>query len=110
MINVQKKIIPSGPNALVDTIFKVNGAKLNPEDVDKLKGVLRKIPIKEGMIIKMRFGLDDDISRTYAEIGQKFDVTEGRIRQIKERAIRKLRHPSRSQELVYLIRGLPDAK
>ena len=48
---------------------------------------------------KLRFGLEDGKSRTLEEVGQRFDVTRERIRQIEAKALRKLRHPSRSKKL-----------
>ena len=49
--------------------------------------------------MKMRFGLDDDRPRTLEEVGKAFNVTRERIRQIEAKALRKLRHPSRSKKL-----------
>ena len=53
----------------------------------------------EERIIKMRFGLEDGTEHTLEEVGEKFGVTRERIRQIEAKALRKLRHPSRSKKL-----------
>jgi RNA polymerase primary sigma factor len=50
-------------------------------------------------VLKMRFGLDDGYSRTLEEVGRHFKVTRERIRQIEAKALKKLRHPSRSRKL-----------
>jgi RNA polymerase primary sigma factor len=61
--------------------------------------VLRMLTPREEKIIRMRFGLDDGSEHTLEEVGQSFAVTRERIRQIEAKALRKLRHPSRSQKL-----------
>ena len=61
--------------------------------------VLRTLSPREASIIKMRFGLEDGTERTLEEVGENFQVTRERIRQIEAKALRKLRHPSRSQRL-----------
>jgi len=61
--------------------------------------VLNTLTPREERIIKMRFGLEDGTERTLEEVGQKFGVTRERIRQIEAKALRKLRHPSRSRRL-----------
>ncbi len=50
-------------------------------------------------VLKLRFGLEDGRARTLEEVGKKFDVTRERIRQIEAKALRKLRHPTRSKKL-----------
>lgn len=50
-------------------------------------------------MLKLRFGLEDGRARTLEEVGKKFDVTRERIRQIEAKALRKLRHPTRSKKL-----------
>lgn len=64
-----------------------------------LEDVLNTISPREKMIIRLRFGLEDGRPRTLEEIGEKLGVTRERIRQIEAKAIRKLRHPSRSKKL-----------
>jgi RNA polymerase primary sigma factor len=61
--------------------------------------VLNMLSPREERIIKMRFGLEDGTEHTLEEVGQKFGVTRERIRQIEAKALRKLRHPSRSRQL-----------
>jgi RNA polymerase primary sigma factor len=61
--------------------------------------VLRSLNAREEKIIRMRFGLEDGSERTLEEVGQSFAVTRERIRQIEAKALRKLRHPSRSRGL-----------
>ncbi len=54
---------------------------------------------REGRVLQLRFGLKDGKSHTLEEVGKKFGVTRERIRQIEAKALRKLRHPSRSRKL-----------
>ena len=54
---------------------------------------------REKKVLELRFGLEDGRSRTLEEVGQEFGVTRERIRQIEAKALRKLRHPSRSKKL-----------
>jgi RNA polymerase primary sigma factor len=61
--------------------------------------VLRTLNPREASIIKMRFGLEDGTERTLEEVGENFQVTRERIRQIEAKALRKMRHPSRSRRL-----------
>jgi RNA polymerase primary sigma factor len=66
---------------------------------EKTAEVLRTLTPREEKIIKLRFGLEDGSERTLEEVGQEFQVTRERIRQIEAKALRKLRHPSRSRRL-----------
>src|SRR5256885_4725304 len=66
---------------------------------DVVKDILNMLTPREERIIKMRFGLEDGTEHTLEEVGQKFGVTRERIRQIEAKALRKLRHPSRSRQL-----------
>jgi RNA polymerase primary sigma factor len=65
----------------------------------KTANVLRTLNPREASVIKMRFGLEDGTARTLEEVGEIFQVTRERIRQIEAKALRKLRHPSRSSGL-----------
>ncbi len=66
---------------------------------EQLIEVLDTLTEREQNVLKLRFGLDDGRARTLEEVGKKFDVTRERIRQIEAKALRKLRHPSRSKKL-----------
>src|SRR5262245_59803010 len=61
--------------------------------------VLNMLTPREERVLKMRFGLEDGTERTLEEVGRAFGVTRERIRQIEAKALRKLRHPSRSRRL-----------
>jgi RNA polymerase primary sigma factor len=67
--------------------------------------VLRTLTPREERVIKMRFGLEDGSEHTLEEVGQSFQVTRERIRQIEAKALRKLRHPSRSRKLKAFVDG-----
>jgi RNA polymerase primary sigma factor len=66
---------------------------------EQLVEVLDTLTDREQKVLKLRFGLEDGRARTLEEVGKKFDVTRERIRQIEAKALRKLRHPSRSKKL-----------
>ena len=66
---------------------------------EQLNEVLATLTDREAKVLKLRFGLIDGKARTLEEVGQKFDVTRERIRQIEAKALRKLRHPSRSKKV-----------
>ena len=66
---------------------------------EQLEGVLDTLTPREEKVLRLRFGLDDGRARTLEEVGQVFGVTRERIRQIEAKALRKLRHPSRSKKL-----------
>ncbi len=66
---------------------------------DEISEVLETLTEREEKVIRLRFGLEDGKSRTLEEVGQMFGVTRERIRQIEAKALRKLRHPSRSRKL-----------
>jgi RNA polymerase primary sigma factor len=72
---------------------------------DQIASVLRTLTPREERIIRMRFGLDDGSQRTLEEVGQVFAVTRERIRQIEAKALRKLRHPSRSGRFQIFVRS-----
>jgi len=66
---------------------------------EQLNDVLHTLTPREEQVLKLRFGLEDGRTRTLEEVGKKFDITRERIRQIEAKALRKLRHPSRSKLL-----------
>ena len=66
---------------------------------EQLEDVLKTLTPREEKVLRLRFGLDDGRARTLEEVGQSFGVTRERIRQIEAKALRKLRHPSRSKKL-----------
>jgi RNA polymerase primary sigma factor len=61
--------------------------------------VLASLTPRERKVLELRFGLEDGRSRTLEEVGREFNVTRERIRQIEAKALRKLRHPTRSRKL-----------
>jgi RNA polymerase primary sigma factor len=67
--------------------------------------VLKSLTPREEKVIKMRFGVVDGSEHTLEEVGQNFAVTRERIRQIEAKALRKLRHPSRSRKLKAFLEG-----
>ena len=86
--------------------FVPDERNMSPEDYatnemlkDEIGEVLLTLTEREEKVIKLRFGLEDGKSRTLEEVGQMFGVTRERIRQIEAKALRKLRHPSRSRKL-----------
>ena len=66
---------------------------------EQLEEVMKTLTPREAKVLKLRFGLEDGKSRTLEEVGKEFNVTRERIRQIEAKALRKLRHPSRSKKL-----------
>ena len=74
-------------------------AVININLKEQTEAVLKTLTPREEKVIKMRFGLDDGSEHTLEEVGQSFAVTRERIRQIEAKALRKLRHPSRSRRL-----------
>ena len=66
---------------------------------DELNEVLLELTDREEKVLRLRFGLDDGRTRTLEEVGKEFNVTRERIRQIEAKALRKLKHPSRSKRL-----------
>lgn len=72
---------------------------------EQLNDVLSTLTPREARVLKLRFGLDDGRQRTLEEVGKEFEVTRERIRQIEAKALRKLRHPSRSKKLKDFLEG-----
>ena len=66
---------------------------------EQLVDVLNTLTTREEKVLRLRFGLDDGRARTLEEVGKEFNVTRERIRQIEAKALRKLRHPTRSKKL-----------
>ena len=72
---------------------------------EQTDAVLKSLTPREEKVIKMRFGVTDDSEHTLEEVGQDFAVTRERIRQIEAKALRKLRHPTRSRKLRTFLEG-----
>ena len=77
-------------------IADAKASGISSADVKKVLGTLTE---REQKVLRLRFGLDDGRARTLEEVGKEFNVTRERIRQIEAKALRKLRHPSRSRKL-----------
>ena len=69
------------------------------------KEVLDSLTPREAKVLRMRFGIEMSTDHTLEEVGRQFDVTRERIRQIEAKALRKLRHPSRSDKLKSFMEG-----
>ena len=80
-------------NVLVALPVIFAGVALHPTNI------IKTLTEREEKVLRLRFGLDDGQCRTLEEVGQIFGVTRERIRQIEAKALRKLRHPSRSRKL-----------
>jgi len=85
---IQDEHMPVPAEAAAATILK-----------EQLNDVLETLTDREQKVLRLRFGLDDGRGRTLEEVGKEFNVTRERIRQIEAKALRKLRHPSRSKKL-----------
>jgi RNA polymerase primary sigma factor len=85
---IEDKIIPSPPDAVIHINLK-----------EQIENALKTLTEREAKVLKMRFGLGDGNEHTLEEVGQQFKVTRERIRQIEAKALRKLKHPSRSRKL-----------
>jgi RNA polymerase primary sigma factor len=85
---IEDKLIPSPP----DTVIHINLR-------EQIEEALKSLTEREAKVLKMRFGLGDGNEHTLEEVGQQFKVTRERIRQIEAKALRKLKHPSRSRKL-----------
>jgi RNA polymerase primary sigma factor len=91
---IEDKAVLSPSDAAIDLNLKA-----------QIATILRTLTPREERIIRMRFGLDDGSQRTLEEVGQVFSVTRERIRQIEAKALRKLRHPSRSSRFRIFVRN-----
>ena len=85
---IQDDNVPVPAEAAAQTLLK-----------EQLDEVLDTLTEREQKVLRLRFGMDDGRARTLEEVGKEFDVTRERIRQIEAKALRKLRHPSRSRKL-----------
>jgi len=85
---IEDKLMPSPP----DTVIHINLR-------EQIEEALKSLTEREAKVLKMRFGLGDGNEHTLEEVGQQFKVTRERIRQIEAKALRKLKHPSRSRKL-----------
>src|SRR5450631_1937513 len=90
------------------TVVSPAEAVINVNLKDQTSQVLRTLTPREEKVIKMRFSLEDGSEHTLEEVGQSFAVTRERIRQIEAKALRKLRHPSRSRKLRAFLDGVRD--
>jgi RNA polymerase primary sigma factor len=107
-ISLETPIGEEGDSHLSDLIEDRTGvspadAIINVNLKEQTEHVLRTLSPREEKIIRMRFGMEDGSEHTLEEVGRSFDVTRERIRQIEAKALRKLRHPSRSSKLRLLL-------
>ena len=86
------------------TVAPVDAA-VNASLRDVCKDVLDTLTLREAKVLRMRFGIEMNTDHTLEEVGKQFDVTRERIRQIEAKALRKLRHPSRSERLKSFLEG-----
>lgn len=77
---------------------------------EAMRGVLETLTLREAKVLRMRFGIDMNTDHTLEEVGKQFDVTRERIRQIEAKALRKLRHPSRSERMQSFLDECTDAE
>ena len=106
--SLETQIGDDGDSTLGDFVEDKNAT--SPEDYAyqqemkaEIQSILGTLTEREEKVIRLRFGLDDGRSRTLEEVGQEFGVTRERIRQIEAKAIRKLKHPTRSKRLVDFV-------
>ncbi|MBC7361502.1 MAG: RNA polymerase sigma factor RpoD [Candidatus Aminicenantes bacterium] len=85
---IEDKVMPSPPDAVIHQSLK-----------EHIEEALKTLTDREAKVLKMRFGLGDGNEHTLEEVGQQFKVTRERIRQIEAKALRKLKHPTRSKKL-----------
>ncbi len=81
------------------TVIAPSDAAVNASLRDVCKDILDSLTPREAKVLRMRFGIEMSTDHTLEEVGKQFDVTRERIRQIEAKALRKLRHPSRSEKL-----------
>ena len=112
-ISLETPVGEEGDSHLGD--FIKDNAALAPDEAainvnlkEQTGQVLHTLTPREEKIMKMRLGLEDDSEHTLEEVGRTFAVTRERIRQIEAKALRKLRHPSRSRKLRAFMDGVRD--
>ena len=88
-----------------ESVVSPSDAAIDLNLKEQMARMLKTLTPREERIIKMRFGMDDGSEHTLEEVGQVFSVTRERIRQIEAKALRKLRHPSRSRRFRIFVRG-----
>jgi len=91
---IEDKVLPSPPEAVIHINLR-----------EQIEDALKTLTEREAKVLKMRFGLGDGNEHTLEEVGQQFKVTRERIRQIEAKALRKLKHPSRSRKLKSFTNG-----
>jgi RNA polymerase primary sigma factor len=91
---IEDKVMPSPPDAVIHINLR-----------EQIEEALKSLTEREAKVLKMRFGLGDGNEHTLEEVGQQFKVTRERIRQIEAKALRKLKHPSRSKKLRSFTNG-----
>jgi len=91
---IEDKFIPSPPDAVIHINLR-----------EQIENALKTLTEREAKVLKMRFGLGDGNEHTLEEVGQQFKVTRERIRQIEAKALRKLKHPTRSRKLKSFTEG-----
>ena len=94
-----RKIPPSAPSWRTSSTPGPADATSNALLAEALKEILDTLTEREADVLRMRFGMYDGRTHTLEEVGQIFGVTRERIRQIENKAIRKLRHPSRAKKI-----------
>jgi len=91
---IEDKVMPSPPDAVIHINLR-----------EQINEALKSLTEREAKVLKMRFGLGDGNEHTLEEVGQQFKVTRERIRQIEAKALRKLKHPTRSKKLKSFANG-----
>jgi RNA polymerase primary sigma factor len=97
--SVKKKIRSLGDFIEDKKVINPAEAIVNLNLAEQTRRVLSTLTAREEKVLRMRFGIGEESDHTLEEVGQDFNVTRERIRQIEAKALRKLRHPSRSNKL-----------